>query len=125
MKSLTLEAKDDTPGVILDKENQTFEIIGKSLPEDVMDFYQPIYEWLEEYVKNPNPETIFTMKIDYFNSASHKAINNLLDILAEIKDSGNSVLIKWHFLREDEDMLESGNDYADLTGLDFDYVGYD
>ena len=49
----------------------------------------------------------------------------ITNLLAEIKNSQNTVLIKWHFLREDEDMLESGNDYADLTGLDFDYVGYD
>jgi hypothetical protein len=125
MKTITIEAKDDTPMVILDKENQIFEISGKSLPEDVMEFYQPLYDWLEEYVKAPNPETVFKMRIDYFNSASHKAINDLLDILTEIKNNGNSILIKWHFRREDEDILESGNDYADLTGLDFEYIGYD
>lgn len=125
MQTLKIEAKEDTPEVVLDKEAQVFKITGKSLPEDVMEFYHPVYQWLEEYVKSPNPETIFVMNIEYFNSASHKAINDLLDILSEIKSSRNSILIKWHFLREDEDMLEAGHDYADLTGLDFDYVGYD
>ena len=122
MQSLRIEAKDDTPKVILDKEKKEFEISGKSLPEDVLEFYQPLYDWLELYVKDPIPETIFEMKIEYFNSATHKCINDILDILNGINDSDNKLKINWHFLKDDDDMLEAGHDYADLTGLDFEYI---
>lgn len=124
MQVLSIDAKEDTPMVMLDSENQVFEIIGKSLPEDVLEFYQPVFDWLEEYVKAPNDSTVFKMKIEYFNSASHKVINDILEILAEIKTAGNSIKIHWHYLEDDEDMLEAGQDFADLTGLDFEYVSY-
>lgn len=125
MKPLYIAGTDDTPEISFDSEANTFKITGKSLPENVTDFYEPVYKWLENYVKAPNEESAFDLNIEYFNSASHKAINQLLEILSEINNSGNKVLIKWHFLREDEDMLESGHDYAELTGLPFEYLGYD
>ncbi len=125
MQALTIEEKDDTPMVILDKNNQVFEISGKSLPEDVLEFYQPIYDWLESYVGEPNDETVFKMNIKYFNSASHKAINDIMDILAEVNELGKKVLVQWHFLRDDDDMHEAGLDYAELTGLAFEYIGHD
>lgn len=124
MQALIIEGQDDTPQVILDKEKNIFELSGKSLPEDVMKFYQPIYDWLKEYVANPNEETVIKLKIDYFNSASHKAINYMLEILSEIKKKEKKIIVKWHYLTEDEDMLETGHDFEDLTGLKFDYIGY-
>ncbi|MBN2486471.1 MAG: DUF1987 domain-containing protein [Bacteroidales bacterium] len=124
MQALIIEAQDDTPRVILDKENNMFELSGKSLPEDVLKFYQPVYEWLNQYILSPNDETIFKLKIDYFNSASHKAINYMLEILAEIQQKGKKVEVKWHYLTEDEDMLETGHDFEELTGLKFDFIGY-
>jgi Holliday junction resolvase RusA-like endonuclease len=125
MEPILIEGKDDTPMVILNKEENKFEITGKSLPENVTDFYGPIFDWLEKYVENPNDETVVEMKIEYFNSASHKAINQVFETLANIQKSGKDILVKWYFLRDDDDMLESGHDYADLTGLEFEYIGYE
>jgi hypothetical protein len=124
MQPLIIEAKEDTPRVILDKENQLFEISGRSLPEDILYFYNPIYDWLQEYISDPNEETIVNLKIDYFNSASHKAINQLLEMLLELKDIGKKIIINWHYLADDEDMYEAGTDFADLTGLKFEFKSY-
>lgn len=125
MEPILIEGKDDTPMVILNKEENKFEITGKSLPENVTDFYGPIFDWLEKYVENPNDETVLEMKIEYFNSASHKAINQVFETLTNIRKSGKNILVKWYFLSDDDDMLESGRDYADLTGLEFEYIGYE
>jgi hypothetical protein len=124
MQPLVFEAQDDTPKVILDKDKNIFELSGKSLPEDVIKFYQPVYDWLKQYITEPNDETIIKLKIDYFNSASHKAINYMLEILADIEKTGKKVSVKWHYLTEDEDMLETGHDFAELTGLKFEYIGH-
>ena len=100
-------------------------LTGKSLPENVTDFYGPIFDWLEKYVEDPNDETVLEMKIEYFNSASHKAINQVFETLTNIRKSGKNILVKWHFLSDDDDMLEAGKDYADLSGLEFEYIGYE
>ena len=48
METLRIEQTDDCPLVILDPVDNQFEISGKSLPEDVLDFYQPVLDWLKE-----------------------------------------------------------------------------
>jgi len=64
----------DTPKITLDKEANVFEICGKSFPENAVEFYSPVIKWINEYAQSPNPETIFTINLDYFNSSSSKKI---------------------------------------------------
>jgi len=51
MDAIYIDATDETPYVALDAEKKVFEFSGKSLPEDVVTFYQPIIDWLEEFGK--------------------------------------------------------------------------
>jgi hypothetical protein len=57
METLRLEQTDDSPQVILDQEGNQFELSGKSLPVDVVDFYQPVLNWMGEYRENPYAKT--------------------------------------------------------------------
>lgn len=65
MDTYIKESTRSEPKVLLDKENNTFEMLGKSLPENVNDFYNPILAWLEIYAQSPNPQTKFVMKFIY------------------------------------------------------------
>ena len=125
MEALRLAPTDDCPSVLLDKDNNTFEISGKSLPEDVISFYQPLIDWLEEYKATPNEKTVFDFKLIYFNTASSKLILDILLILEEIKEEGREILVRWHSLSNDEDMQEAGEEYADMVEVDFEYHTYD
>jgi len=40
MNAIRLIGTDDTPGVVLDKEAGKFELSGRSMPEDVVAFFQ-------------------------------------------------------------------------------------
>ena len=44
MDVINIQGTDDTPSVVLDKDKGHFEISGRSLPEDVNMFYEPILE---------------------------------------------------------------------------------
>lgn len=125
MEALRIEPTDDCPFVLFDKDNNKFEISGKSLPEDVVTFYEPLLDWLEEYKSAPLDKTIFDFKLIYFNTASSKMILDVLLVLEEIKEEGKDILIKWHSLSNDEDMQEAGEEYADMVEIDFEYLLYD
>ncbi len=125
MEALRIDPTDDCPSVIFDTDNSKFEISGKSLPEDVVSFYQPLLDWLEEYKTTPIDKTVFEIKLVYFNTASSKMILDLLLVLEEIKEGGKDVLIKWHSLSNDEDMQEAGEEYADMVEIEFEYLTYD
>jgi len=57
MEVINIKGTEDTPDVILDKENEKFEISGRSLPEDVNMFFEPIMDWIDEYSENPLDKT--------------------------------------------------------------------
>ncbi|HAI74870.1 MAG TPA: nuclear pore complex subunit, partial [Microscillaceae bacterium] len=90
MDVINLEGTEDTPKIILDRNNGIFEISGRSLPEDSAEFYQPILDWLQEYAKGPNPDTTFIFKLEYFNTASSKLI---LDILSKLEQVPNTTVL--------------------------------
>jgi hypothetical protein len=124
MEIIKIMGTDDTPNVILDAENDIFEISGRSLPEDVTTFYEPILNWMDEYAESPNSKTVFSFKLVYFNTASSKLILDVLMKLEELFENGNDVLIKWHYPEDDEDMEEAGEEYADIVDVPFEQVGY-
>ena len=45
MESLNIKGTYDTPTVVFSPESSTFEISGRSYPEDTAEFYIPVLEW--------------------------------------------------------------------------------
>ena len=124
MKPLIIAEDTSTPKVILDSEKGKFEISGVSLPEDVMSFYEPVFSWINEYKKNPNSQTEFIFRLNYFNSASSKIILDILTSLEEIAVKGHSVEIQWHYLEIDEDMLATGKEFEEMLKIPFNYIPF-
>lgn len=124
MDPLIIEPTDESPEVILDKENGRFEFGGKSLPEDVKEFYSPILIWLENYVKDPNDETHVKFKFDYFNSASAKQILDILTFFERVHEDGGKVKVDWYYMDDDEDMEEAGDSYGALVDLPINLIAY-
>jgi len=123
MTELKIEGSDSTPQIYLDKNSGTFEIKGKSFPEESRSFYSPVKEWLEKYSKDPNEETFFVFKMEYFNSSSSLIILEILNLLDEIHKSGKKVTVSWNHLEIDEDMLDAGEEYSELVSVPFEYHG--
>lgn len=122
MRILKVDSTLKSPKVCLDSEKNTFEIIGRSIPENTSEFYAQVLDWMEEYSKAPNPETNFKLKLEYFNTSSSKCI---LDICRKIEDmhkEGKNVKISWIYEEYDEDMMEAGEDYQAMVDVPFDIV---
>jgi hypothetical protein len=124
METIKLQGTDDTPSVILDKANGVFEFSGRSLPEDVNAFYEPILDWLSDYSEETNEQTVVTFKLVYFNTASSKLILDILLKFEEIGEAGSDVLIKWYYPDDDEDMEEAGEEYSEIVEIPFEKIPY-
>jgi hypothetical protein len=122
MEPIIINKSDDTPSIHLDKATGKFELAGKSLPEDVSTFYAPVFSWISEYAKAPNPESVFVFKMVYFNTASSKIILDILLRLEEIHNAGSKVSIAWEFDSDDEDMKEAGEEYSEIVEIPFKFV---
>lgn len=124
MEKIIREATDETPKVILDVESGEFEFSGKSLPEDVTQFFNPILDWFDNYGLSPSAATKVVFKMDYFNTASSKLILDILMKLEEIHEEHGGIQIDWYFREDDEDMEEAGEEYADIVDVPFENISY-
>ena len=124
MNPIIISATEDTPGIRLDAASDIFEISGRSLPEDVVKFYKPILDWLDEYAQSTNENTVFNFRLSYFNTASSKIIIDILMKLEGMHDNGKSISIKWHYPSDDEDMMEAGEEYADIVSVPIEMIEY-
>ncbi|MGD9992146.1 MAG: nuclear pore complex subunit [Bacteroidetes bacterium HGW-Bacteroidetes-4] len=124
MEVIKIVGTDDTPSVTLDVANEIFEISGRSLPEDVAAFYEPILDWLDKYSEEATGKTVFNFKLVYFNTASSKMLLDILLKLEEMYEGGKEVLVRWHFPEDDEDMEEAGEEYADIVEVPFEQISY-
>ena len=121
MISLNIPETEDTPKVHLDPANGIFEISRRSYPEDATGFYAPVMEWLGQYTAAPNPETSFSFRLEYFNTASAKQLFKILTLLEDLSRL-NKVTIVWHYNKQDQDMLASGMRYSKMISLEMQMV---
>ena len=124
MEPLDIQGTNDTPKVLLDPQGEVFEISGRSLPEDVVSFYRPILDWLEDYKSEPLEYTEFVFRYIYFNTATSKLIQDVLVKLEELFEAGNNIQVMWFYEEDDEDMLDSGEEFMENTDVPFELLGY-
>lgn len=124
MEPLRVTETNDSPEVNLEKDRGRFEFIGKSMPEDPKVFYTPIIEWITEYAKDPNATTEFCFKLDYFNTASSKKLLDIVMLLKDIHRQKKTVIVKWYYHFNDEDMFETGETFSEISGIPFKMIPY-
>lgn len=119
MENLTIEGTAKTPTVDFNASKGLLELKGRSIPENSIEFFKPLNDWVEAYGKSPQAQTEVNMKLEYFNTSSSKCILDFFKKLEVINGKGTTVNINWYFEEDDEDMEEAGEDYGAILNLTF------
>lgn len=119
MEKLVIEGTPKTPTINFDFNGGVLEIKGRSIPENSIEFYKPLVEWLEKYAGQPQSKTNINIQLEYFNTSSSKCILDVFKKLESIHKNGSEILINWHYEQDDEDMLEAGEDYQAIINVPF------
>lgn len=119
MEPISLEGSSKTPTIKFNADEGVMEIKGRSIPENSIDFYKPMVDWLDEYAKNPREKTIVNVQLEYFNTSSSKCILDVFKKLEAINKGKSSVQVNWYYEEDDEDMLEAGEDYESIIRVPF------
>ena len=100
-----------TPRILIDGSRGIFEMSGESMPEDLRSFFDPVLEELVKELSNaPKIEAKFSLI--YFNSASARAIFDLIMRFDSWAGKGSSVKIFWIAAEDDDTMREYGEDFS-------------
>ncbi|MCB0772909.1 MAG: SiaC family regulatory phosphoprotein [Flavobacteriales bacterium] len=122
MTNIVLDGTAKTPTVNFDASTGLLDLRGRSIPENSIEFYKPLIDWVDQYGRNPKPSTRLRVQLEYFNTSSSKCILDLFKKLEAVRNAGNEVLVLWHYEPDDEDMLEAGEDYQAIINLPFKMV---
>ncbi|MBK8805919.1 MAG: DUF1987 domain-containing protein [Bacteroidales bacterium] len=122
MENISIEGTPKTPAVNFDYQKGLIEIKGRSIPENSIEFYKPMVDWLEKYASSPKEVTNVNIQLEYFNTSSSKCILDVFKKLETIHKADNKVVINWYYEEDDEDMLEAGEDYQSIIRVPFEMI---
>lgn len=126
MENLKIEGTKTKPFVDCNAETGKLLIGGESYPENAIEFYKKIQDWIQEYLsQNKDKEVEFNFKMVYFNTSSSKAILDILDILERHHQKGGKIKVIWQYEEDDEDIQESGEEFADGLTLPYEIKSYE
>ncbi|MEM7162494.1 MAG: DUF1987 domain-containing protein [Bacteroidota bacterium] len=119
---LKIEGTPKTPEVVLDPTAGKLMLKGRSIPENSIEFYKPLIDWIDSYRETALDHTEIFIKLEYFNTSSSKCILDVFKKLENVKQDGKEVVVKWYYECDDEDMLEAGEDYEAILDLPFEMI---
>ena len=125
MEKLFIDGSAKTPSIEFDGTTGVLVLKGRSIPENSIEFYKPLNDWLDSYAASPNSKTVVDMRLEYFNTSSSKCILDFFKRLEKVNAENTSVHINWYFETDDEDMEEAGEDYQAIVGLPFSIIEVD
>ena len=97
METISIEGTTKTPTITFDTGKGVFEIKGRSIPENSIEFYKPLVDWLEKYAAKPQGTTNVNIQLEYFNTSSSRCILDVFKKLEAINKGGSQVIINWYY----------------------------
>lgn len=97
-------------------------IRGRSIHENVIEYFAPVEEWITLYIQSPAEVTCVDMNLEYFNSASAKVFIHILQKITYVTLKHKKFIFNWYFEEGDEDILERGEYFASVLDVPFNYV---
>ncbi|MCB5250789.1 MAG: DUF1987 domain-containing protein [Candidatus Cloacimonetes bacterium] len=122
MENLYIEGSKFTMEVNYNAETNLCIMKGNSYPEDAINFFEPLNEWLEQYIEEINKPLTMEIQLYYLNSSSSKCFMDIFDILDEYQEDGGSVLVKWFYERNDDEIREAGEELLEDMSFKFEYI---
>jgi SiaC family regulatory phosphoprotein len=122
MRNISIPASARTPAIDFDFGKNHLKLSGESYPEDVTEFYKPIFSALDAYLAElaPGRSCRADFELVYINSSSAKAVMMLMDKLDAAAANGATVDVYWFYDEEDDTMQELGEEFGeDLENAKF------
>jgi len=121
MKELKISSTKNSPDIILNPDGM-IKITGRSIHENVTEYFAPVEEWIREYIEMPADLTCVDMNLEYFNSASAKVFIHLLELLKHVSLKNKKFIFNWYYEEGDEDIFERGEYFASILDVEFNFI---
>jgi hypothetical protein len=121
MEELKLSLTKNTPEIILDPEG-LIRIRGRSIHENVAEYFEPVENWVTNYILDPADVTRVDINLEYFNSASAKIFIHLFQKITFVSLKHKKFIFNWYYEDGDEDILERGEYFSSVLDVPFNFI---
>jgi len=118
---LYIDGTKKTPRVEFNNLTGELVLSGKSFPENTAKVYDPVVDWIGEYIKTLHKTTNFHLRLDYFNSTSLLWIVKIIKMLSTYDKKESTLFINLYFDEDDFD-LKDKEEFKDIILSVFDNV---
>ena len=119
MESISIKETEATPSIEFSPGEGLLIIKGRSHPENAKVFYGPLIDWCEGYAKEPADKTILRIQLEHFNTISSKSLLDVFRTLKPIQNLEKDLVVDWYYESDDEELLDAGRTYEEITGIRF------
>lgn len=112
-KSLIIEQTPKTPKIDLNHLSGELILSGKSIPENAANIYEPVFNWVNEYIIQPRPITNLRLNLEYFNSSSSIWISKILKSLTRINHADYLLLVHLYLPLEEYNAIKEFDNIKD------------
>lgn len=116
MQKIDIQKTISTPHMIIDEENNYLMLSGESFPENIVNFYEPLMTWIDDYLESDFATFTFDCSLVYFNSSTSKLLMNILNAMNEAAAHGKKVIVNWHSSKENDVIIECGEEFGEDFG---------
>jgi len=111
MTELIIEQTSKTPQIELNQFSGDLIFTGKSIPENAAKIYEPVLNWVKEYIQKANPTTNFRLNLEYYNTATSIWLTKIIKELIRINVPEYTLIVHLYLPIEDYDEV---NDFDDI-----------
>lgn len=124
MDNLIIEKTISTPAINFDYNMKKLRISGESFPENSAKFYEPVMNWIKEYLNQiREEETKVEFEIIYFNSSTSKIFMTIFSLLDREVARDKNITVDWIVSEDNDIAIECGEEFKeDLECIQFNII---
>ena len=107
------EQTPKTPQIDLNQMSGELIFSGKSIPENAAKIYEPVLNWVNEYIQQARPITNIRLNLEYFNSSSLIWLSKILKVLKKIKEPDYILFVHLYMPLEEYNEMNEIDDIDD------------
>lgn len=127
MNELIFDQTPKTPQIDLNHLTGDIIFCGKSIPENAAKIYEPVLNWVKEYIQEARPITNLRLNLEYYNTASTIWFTKIVKTLTHIKESDYVIIFHLYLSIEDFNEIDDYDDIKDaflpVSNIDSSNIG--
>ncbi|MCE5346774.1 MAG: DUF1987 domain-containing protein [Bacteroidales bacterium] len=114
MNELVIEQTPKTPLIDLNQFSGNLIFSGKSIPENAAKVFEPVLNWVTEYIQNARQTTNLRFDLEYCNTSSLIWLTKILKVLIRIDKPDFALIVHLYLPIEDLNEMDDFDDIKDI-----------